>query len=162
MSEPTRIGVLGRADLRRCAELERILFPDDDPWSESAFASELDWGHYYVGAYAGELLVGYGGLGMAGKPGDMEASVHNLGVDPVWQGRGVGRALLRVLLARADEHLAQVFLEVRTDNAPAIGLYEAHGFATIGLRRRYYQPSGADAYTMVRPARVDRTVENTP
>ncbi len=47
---------------------------------------------------------------------------------------------------------APVFLEVRTDNAPAIALYVAHGFEKIGLRRRYYQPSGADAYTMARPA----------
>jgi ribosomal-protein-alanine N-acetyltransferase len=44
-----------------------------------------------------------------------------------------------------------VYLEVRTDNEQAIGLYEAHGFRRIGLRRRYYQPSGADAYTMERP-----------
>ncbi|GAA3018719.1 hypothetical protein Aglo01_09230 [Actinokineospora globicatena] len=83
--------------------------------------------------------------------------MHNIGVDPVWQGRGIGKALLRLLLDRADEVRAQVFLEVRTDNAAAIALYEAHGFATIGLRRRYYQPSGADAFTMVRPARVEET-----
>jgi ribosomal-protein-alanine N-acetyltransferase len=41
---------------------------------------------------------------------------------------------------------------VRTDNTPAIALYESEGFTRIGLRRRYYQPSGADAYTMLRPA----------
>ncbi|WP_026422445.1 ribosomal protein S18-alanine N-acetyltransferase [Actinokineospora inagensis] len=152
-----RVEPLRRTDLRRCAELERVLFAGDDPWSESAFAGELDWGHYYLGAHTGELLIGYAGLSMAGAPGDMEASVHTLGVDPVWQGRGVGRALLRALLDRADQARAQVFLEVRTDNAAAIGLYAAHGFATIGLRRRYYQPSGADAYTMSRPARVEET-----
>ncbi len=152
-----RLAPLRRADLRRCAELEGILFAGEDPWGESAFASELDWGHHYLGAYADELLVGYAGLSLAGVPGDMEASVHTIGVDPVWQGRGVGKALLRALLARADEHGAQVFLEVRTDNAGAIGLYESHGFATIGLRRRYYQPSGADAFTMARPAQVKET-----
>ncbi|GAA2965344.1 ribosomal-protein-alanine N-acetyltransferase [Actinokineospora diospyrosa] len=157
MSESLRIEPLRRVDLRRCAELERALFPADDPWSESAFASELDWGHFYVGAHTGELLIGYAGLSLAGAPGDMEASVHNIGVDPVWQGRGVGKALLRALLERADDERAQVFLEVRTDNAAAIALYEAHGFATIGLRRRYYQPSGADAFTMVRPARVQES-----
>ncbi|WP_018682737.1 ribosomal protein S18-alanine N-acetyltransferase [Actinokineospora enzanensis] len=156
-----RIAPLRRADLRRCAELERVLFPGEDPWSESAFAAELDWGHHYVGAFDGELLVGYAGLSLVGAPGDMEASVHTLGVDPVWQRKGVGRALLRTLLTRADEARAQVFLEVRTDNAAAITLYEAHGFATVGLRRRYYQPSGADAYTMARPARLRETVPET-
>jgi ribosomal-protein-alanine N-acetyltransferase len=71
-------------------------------------------------------------------------------VDPLWQNKGIGRKLLGALLAKADEARAPVFLEVRTDNAVAIGLYEAHGFRRIGLRRRYYRPSGADAYTMVR------------
>jgi ribosomal-protein-alanine N-acetyltransferase len=46
-----------------------------------------------------------------------------------------------------------VHLEVRTDNTPAIALYDSEGFTRIGVRRRYYRPSGADAYTMLRPAR---------
>ena len=45
-----------------------------------------------------------------------------------------------------------VFLEVRTDNEPAIALYESTGFVTMGLRKRYYRVSGADAYTMRREA----------
>ena len=44
-----------------------------------------------------------------------------------------------------------MLLEVRTDNEAAIGLYESEGFVRLGVRRRYYQPSGADAYTMARP-----------
>jgi ribosomal-protein-alanine N-acetyltransferase len=150
-----RLGPLRRKDLARCAELETILFPGDDPWRESAFASELAAGHFYVGAYVDTVgLVGYAGISVVGAPRDAEASVHTIGVDPAWQGKGIGRALLRALLARADEAAAPVYLEVRTDNAAAIGLYEAHGFTRIGTRRRYYWPSGADAYTMARPARV--------
>ena len=59
--------------------------------------------------------------------------------------------MLRALLEIADSLAAPVFLEVRTDNAVAIGMYERHGFRRLGLRRGYYQPSGADAYTMGRP-----------
>ncbi|TDV47193.1 ribosomal protein S18-alanine N-acetyltransferase [Actinophytocola oryzae] len=149
-----RLAPLRRTDLARCAELETILFPGDDPWRESAFLAELTAGHHYVGAYTDGGLVGYAGLSVRGRPGDAEASVHTIGVDPAWQGKGIGRALLEALLARADESAAPVYLEVRTDNAAAIGLYEAHGFTRIGFRRRYYWPSGADAYTMARPARV--------
>ncbi len=50
-------------------------------------------------------------------------------------------------------YAATVFLEVRTDNDAAIGLYRAHDFEVVGVRKRYYQPSGADAYTMRRPGR---------
>ena len=45
-----------------------------------------------------------------------------------------------------------VHLEVRTDNATAIALYRSVGFTEVGLRRRYYRISGADAYTMRREA----------
>jgi [ribosomal protein S18]-alanine N-acetyltransferase len=46
-----------------------------------------------------------------------------------------------------------VFLEVRTDNEPARALYESEGFTVVGLRPRYYRPSGADAHTMRREPR---------
>jgi ribosomal-protein-alanine N-acetyltransferase len=148
-----RVAPLREADLPRCAELERILFPGDDPWTLATFRSELRAGHHYFGAYAGDdALIGYAGLSVVGSPPDAETSVHTIGVDPEWQGRGVGTALLRALLNIADGLTAPVFLEVRTDNAAAIRLYEAYGFVRLGLRRRYYQPSNADAYTMGRPA----------
>ncbi len=59
---------------------------------------------------------------------------------------------MAALLEVADAHAAEVFLEVRTDNDVAIDMYRRNGFAQIGLRKRYYQPSGADAYTMRRPS----------
>jgi ribosomal-protein-alanine N-acetyltransferase len=73
----------------------------------------------------------------------------DLPVRPAAQGGGIGRALLRDLLAHAGPR--RVVLEVRTDNAAAIALYESEGFVILGVRRRYYRPSGADAYTMARP-----------
>ena len=55
--------------------------------------------------------------------------------------------MMAELLGHAD---GVVYLEVRTDNAPAIALYESLGFSTVGLRKRYYRASGADAFTMQR------------
>jgi ribosomal-protein-alanine N-acetyltransferase len=149
------LAALRHQDAARCAELERKLFPDDDPWRERAFRSELDNGHFYIGAFdENGLLIGYAGLALNGRAPDFEGSVQTIAVDSAWQRRGVGRTLLETLLARADEVEAPVFLEVRTDNERAIALYKSHGFEQLGLRRRYYQPSGADAYTMGRPAAV--------
>ncbi|WP_116041369.1 ribosomal protein S18-alanine N-acetyltransferase [Amycolatopsis palatopharyngis] len=143
---------LRRKHIPRCVALEKQLFPGDSPWSAHAFHSELDAGAYYVAAVTDEdVLAGYAGLAILGPRGDQETSLHTIGVDPAFQGMGVGTALLRTVLERADELAAPVFLEVRTDNERAIGLYERHGFERIGLRKRYYQPSGADAYTMKRP-----------
>ncbi|MBA0124783.1 ribosomal protein S18-alanine N-acetyltransferase [Haloechinothrix sp. YIM 98757] len=151
-AEPT-LARLRRADAARCAEIELELFPADSPWSARAFRAELDSGAYYLGAYDTEgALIGYAGLAIVGRPGEYEAEVHTIGVTAEAQGRGVGRALLDGLLARADAFDAVVFLEVRTDNVAAIALYTGAGFRTVGLRERYYQPSGADAYTMRRPA----------
>ena len=152
-----RLDPLPRKDIARCVEIEKILFPGDDPWSARAFHSELDAGNFYLAARPDESdeLIGYAGLAVLGRrPGEYEAQVHTIGVDLAWQGQGIGTALLRALLTRADEFEAPVFLEVRTDNDTALGLYERHGFERVGIRKRYYQPSGADAYTMVRPART--------
>ncbi len=157
--------------IRQCVEIEKVLFPGDDPWSARAFHAELDLGGHYLVALAEpgdsitsagsatagppgpDEVLGYAGLAVLGPPHDPETSVHTIGVRPDQQGRGLGTVLLRALLARADELAAPVFLEVRTDNDSAIRLYERHGFDRIGVRRGYYQPSGADAYTMKRQAR---------
>jgi ribosomal-protein-alanine N-acetyltransferase len=134
------------ADAPRCAELERLLFAGDDPWSSEAFVDALAAGHHYLSARDGNSLIGYAGLGRVGA----EAEIHTLAVDPAHQRRGVGRALLRAVLDHARG--ATVFLEVRTDNESAIQLYRSEGFEVVGTRRRYYRPSGADAFTMRRQA----------
>jgi ribosomal-protein-alanine N-acetyltransferase len=144
---------LRESDAARCAELEKLLFPEDDPWSERAFRDEVRMGHLYRAARDGNTLVGYAGLAFVAGPPHAEAEVHTIGVDPAHQGRGIGRTLLRELLAVADREAATVFLEVRTDNEPARALYESEGFAVVGLRKRYYRPSGADAHTMRRDPR---------
>jgi ribosomal-protein-alanine N-acetyltransferase len=155
-----RITRLRRQDLTRCVELEKQLFSEDDPWSERIFISELrQANNHYFGAYAeDDTLVGYAGIAVNGRAPDFETEVHTIGVDTAWQGKGIGKGLLRAMLRIADRHHAETFLEVRTDNTSAISLYTAHGFEQLGLRRNYYQPSGADAYTMVRPAAGPDTV----
>lgn len=51
--------------------------------------------------------------------------------------RGVGRAMLEVVLQWAKDHatLRKLSLQVRADNAPAIALYRAAGFQTEGTLR---------------------------
>jgi [ribosomal protein S18]-alanine N-acetyltransferase len=149
------IGALTVADAQRCAELEAVLFPGDDPWPTAAFVRELaaTHNHYVAARTDGDgdaTLIGYGGISRLGRTPPFEFEVHTIGVDPAYQGRGVGRRLLDDLLNFAAG--AVVHLEVRTDNESAIALYRSVGFTQVGLRKRYYRVSGADAYTMRREA----------
>jgi len=140
------------ADAARCAELEAQLFDGDDPWPAAAFLRELAAPHiHYVAARADDQLVGYGGIARLGRKPPYEYEIHTIGVDPAYQGHGIGHEMLKRLLDIAADDT--VYLEVRTDNAAAIAMYESAGFVNVGLRKRYYRVSGADAYTMQRPAR---------
>jgi tRNA threonylcarbamoyl adenosine modification protein YeaZ/ribosomal-protein-alanine acetyltransferase len=142
---------LTASDADQCARLEALLFPGDDPWPRAAFVRELAAKHHhYVAARTADALIGYGGVSRLGRTPPFEYEIHTIGVDPAYQGRGIGRRLLAELLNFAAGGV--VHLEVRTDNAAAIALYRSVGFTQVGLRRRYYRASGADAYIMQREA----------
>ena len=77
--------------------------------------------------------------------------MQTIGVDAERRRGGIGTMLLTDLLDDARRRgCAQVDLEVRDGNDDAIRLYERHGFRRVGIRRGYYQPSGADAVVMRR------------
>jgi ribosomal-protein-alanine N-acetyltransferase len=68
-----------------------------------------------------------------------EAEVLTLAVAPADRRRGAAKALLAAGLDLAAAAGAQnAFLEVAADNAPAIALYHAAGFAQVGRRSGYY------------------------
>ncbi len=74
-----------------------------------------------------------------------EAEVLTIATRPQARRRGVAQALMERVSARAhDQGAENIFLEVAADNAPAIGLYRALGFAQTGVRPAYYaRPDGA-------------------
>lgn len=91
------------------------------------------------------VVRGYAGFWYDGD----DAEIMTIGVGKQFQRREIAASLMEALIARAREQGAQrMLLEVRVDNIPALALYERFGFARMGLRKRYYQPEGIDAYTM--------------
>ncbi|MFI9533530.1 ribosomal protein S18-alanine N-acetyltransferase [Nocardia fusca] len=152
-----RIEPMEATDIAGCVELEQLLFPEDDPWQAVAFRSELAAGYnrYITARDDAGNMVGYAGIALLGDAEHPEAEVHTIGVDPTCHRAGIGTLLLEALLTEAGRRGGPVFLEVRTDNTAAISMYAKHGFHIIGLRKNYYHPSGADAYTMRRPALED-------
>jgi [ribosomal protein S18]-alanine N-acetyltransferase len=141
------------ADLEPVAELEMAVFGPQEAWSRKMLADELAQqpaSRYYLVAEDEDGIAGYAGLLRAGWQGD----VLTLAVATDRWGRGIGSALLRALLAEACKRgCSEVFLEVRTNNLRAQQLYERHAFTRVGIRKGYYQPSGADALVMRRSLR---------
>lgn len=135
-------------DLGQVLDLERLLF-SENPWTAGQFWSELarvPESRWYVVARRGERIVGYAGVFVVVP----EADVQTVAVAPEERGRGTGRVLLGALIDRARARRATVLhLEVRADNAAAIGLYQAMGFVADGRRRDYYG-RGHDALLMSR------------
>ena len=76
-----------------------------------------------------------------------ELHVTTLAVRPERRRQGHARALVAAALAAFPE-ARRVHLEVRPSNAAARTLYEALGFATTGLRRRYYGDEDALLMTL--------------
>ena len=102
-------GPLRTTDAVRCAELEAQLFDGDDPWPERAFLAELAAKHnHYVGARVDDKLVGYAGIARLGRFKPFEYEIHTIGVDPAYQGQGIGRQMLHRLFDFADG--APIFL----------------------------------------------------
>jgi len=73
--------------------------------------------------------------------------ISTIGVDPRYQRRGIGRALL--LACEAQAHLSRMKLTVRLSNQSAIALYEKEGYRTVDLWRGYYS-DGEDALVMAK------------
>ncbi|MDQ3035739.1 MAG: GNAT family N-acetyltransferase [Myxococcota bacterium] len=73
-----------------------------------------------------------------------------LGVEPRAQGRGIGAALLRTVIERADSTGAPTYLE--TDRESSVRLYQRHGFE---IERELRVPSFGDlrTWTMLRQPR---------
>jgi ribosomal-protein-alanine N-acetyltransferase len=139
-------------DIPAVMHVEHELFGDES-WSDTMFWSELaqrETRYYVVVEDGSSRAAAYAGLCVYGR---REAYVQTIAVSRPLQGKGIGTELLRCLIVEAERRGAeQLDLEVRADNPGAQGLYAAHGFAEIGVRRAYYQPSGVDAIVMRRIA----------
>ena len=132
------------ADLPRILQLEPQLF-GHEAWSEGAYLSELTGpDRVYLGIEEDGLLVAYGGV-WCGR----QSEILTIGTDPAHRRRGHARALMQELLSEAYRRGGrECFLEVRATDEGAQALYCSLGFEPIGVRKGYYQPSGADAVVM--------------
>lgn len=142
MSE-TMIRRMTLADVDGVHAIEEATFPR--PWTREDFVKEMTQNacaRYLVAEQAGEI-VGFAGAWIVLD----EAHITNIAVARSRRGQGVGKALTRGLLQYAA-NLGVVYatLEVRRSNGVAQGLYKGLGFVYVGLRKRYYEDNGEDAF----------------
>lgn len=117
-------------------------------WAEAqpdvySFVAEVD------GRVLGNL-----GLHVVQSPRRRDVASMGMSVHDDYQNRGVGSALMAAMVDLADNWLGlrRIELEVWTDNAPAVHLYEKFGFRIEGTGVQYARRAGqlVDAYFMAR------------
>ena len=126
-------------------ELERICF--SDPWTAQQLESQLKGpqNEFITAVGSDGRVLGYVGMMYVLD----EGYISNVAVYPAFRRRGIADALIRRMCEIAAFHeLSFVTLEVRAGNAPAIALYEKHGFRAVGRRKGYYEKPREDALLM--------------
>jgi ribosomal-protein-alanine N-acetyltransferase len=140
------IRLMSAADVSAVKVIEDELFPID-AWSESLFLGELaeqSVSREVAVALIAGSIVGYASFRYVGKQGD----VNTVAVSTDQQGKGIGTALMDWLEEQATKHnVREIFLEVRSDNEPAIAMYRARDYERIDIRRNYYGNT-IDAFIM--------------
>lgn len=132
------------ADLDEVMVIERMSFRF--PWSAGFFLQELQVPcARSILAELGNRTVGYILFWLLPDAID----IHNVAVHLEYRRRGIARALLNEVIREArHQSFARVMLEVRRSNMAAQTLYRRLGFATTGIRKRYYSDDGEDALAM--------------
>ena len=73
------------------------------------------------------------------------ADILNIGIDPNFQRKGYGTALLKHLIEKLRKrHIGEILLEVRVGNKSAIQFYKNQGFEEISVRKNYYIKNSND------------------
>ena len=134
------------SDLDAIFALEHAVFSTDRLSRRSLRAFIARAHHPLLVATSGKALAGYALIALRKR--STAARLYSIAVDPRNGRQGVGRALMAACERYAAAHGCDwLRLEVRTDNAPAIALYERLGFRRFGYYERYYA-DGARALRM--------------
>lgn len=115
-------------------ELEKACFSES--WTLSALEYQVqNENSVIILKILGEKPVGYAlGTVVCG-----EAELYRIGIHPELRGRGLGAETLEEFLRECKRKGAEkFFLEVRSQNAPAVALYKRFGFVQIAVRKGYY------------------------
>lgn len=130
-------------DLNALRKLENACF-EKDAWSLFDLVAVLTWPDVIrLKAVENGEMVGF----VAGDPRPSQDAgwIATIGVDPRYQHRGIGRALLRA--CEEQMRFSRSKLTVRLSNDKAISMYEKEGYRTVDVWKQYYN-DGEDGLVM--------------
>ena len=133
-------------DIPVLVSLDKELFPYS-PWSSGQYREEISapTRRFIVAVDEGQSVIGYAGVF---APGGAEADILTVGVIAQHRGQGIARELMAGITKWAiDQGSIAMMLEVKTDNAAAISLYESLGYSKLNIRKDYFG-TGLDALVM--------------
>lgn len=144
ISEKVNIRPAEVKDAKDIAETERLTL-GAEAWTENGITETLNRnGHYFV-IEVDSKIVGHGGFTAVLDEGD----ITNIAVRPEFRRRGLASKILEAMITFASErNLAFLTLEVRSQNTPAIRLYEKYGFTVRGERKNFYREPTDNAKIM--------------
>jgi ribosomal protein S18 acetylase RimI-like enzyme len=146
----TPVRTAAPADLDALVALELRAFSGDR-------MSRVQYRRHLASPRAAVLVAGTADEGLLGsalvffRKGSTLARLYSIATAPAARGQGVGAGLLAAAEQAARRRGCRALrLEVRVDNAAAIGLYERAGYRRIGRYAGYYE-DGADAWRYEKP-----------
>ena len=128
-----RFEAMAASDLDAVLQVERQAYAH--PWQRINFIDSLHAGYQAQVLLAQNTLLGY----FVAMKGVDEVHLLNITVASPYQRQGWARVMLDALAIWAKGQGADwLWLEVRSGHQRAIEVYQAHGFARVGLRKAYY------------------------
>ena len=125
-----------------------LLLEFDNFWTYNTLKSELlNSNSKYIVAKSNNQIVGFAGIWKAVD----DVHITNIVTAKKFRRNNIGSKLLANLieLAKLEENINSITLEVNATNIPAQKLYEKFGFNVVGLRKKYYNNiDDAIIYTM--------------
>ena len=146
------IKIATHEDLHDIYNLEGECFGSSG-YTESMIEADLDGRSYVIIARtdSGEPM-GYASALMLDLPGQEEfqdAELLRICIRKKFRKKGFGKLLLKEIIEECkDRNYAKIFLEVSSENKPAIELYTGLGFYQVSIRKNYYE-DGSDALIYV-------------
>ena len=130
-------------DLGALRRLEQACF-EKDAWPLLDLMAVLTWPNVIkLKAVEDGEMVGF--VACDPRPSEHTSWIATIGVDPRYQRRGIGRALLRA--CEDQMKFSRSRLTVRMSNDNAISLYEQEGYRTVDVWKAYYS-DGEDGLVM--------------